>query len=142
MRSRLPDSRQGLLPLVAAILALTACHGGCPWTQVTEVEIVPPTPCLEVHVADASGEGASSGCVNPVLVIRNHCAGSFDLPGGFNYPGVSGRKGDDGLWLFQIPLDRAVERSKNRFSFSVPAMLAEEDLRLEFETYLAKGGRS
>jgi len=127
------------LALLLLVLLASGCllpdSGGCPWTETSAVTVEPANDCLELALADASGTGASTGCVNPVLVGTNRCDATLILPPEAHLRGDVLEVAPGEAFTYQVSLEQAVEAPDNHFSFELPAHLDEAPIRIEFTTW-------
>ena len=125
-----------LLVLLGGFGLLAGCQGGCPWTEISGVTVVPECSCLDLSLADASGRGDSTGCVDPVLIVENVCTETLHLPveTAANGKGVDVKPGARGL--YEIAFASSEEREKDKYYFSIPALLGERKIAIEFQTWL------
>ena len=122
-----------VVPLLSVLLA--GC-GGCPWTEVSDVTVRPAKPCLELRVADASGRGDSTGCVDPVLVGKNSCSDTLLLPAEHAGERKEGIFGPGEKVVFEVAFEKAEEREPDRYEYSIPGRLGEESVTITFHTWL------
>jgi len=122
-----------------SLLALAGClprMGGCPWTQTSAVELTAEASCLTLSLADASGQGDSTGCVDPVLVGENHCSKELVLPASASAIDLAMAVEPGRGFTFEVALHGAAEEPHDRYQFAVTAQLGDEPLTIHFQTWL------
>lgn len=121
---------------VLAALAATSLHacGGCPWLHASPVSVDPSTPCLELSIADTTGDGDSTGCVDPVVHGWNHCTETLVLPPSFpGAPEVSFAPGD--RIVHEVDLGTSTPRNNDTNLFELPARLGTADIIIRFSVW-------
>ena len=124
--------------VLLSLFALGGClpeMGGCLWTETSAVELTPEVPCLTLALADASGQGDSTGCVDPVLVGENHCSRELALPASASAVDLALAVEPGGSFTFEVALHTAAEEPHDRYQFAVAAQLGDEPLTIRFQTW-------
>ncbi len=122
--------------IVLAATAATTLHacGGCPWLHASPVSVEPSMPCLELGIADTTGEGDSTGCVDPVLHGWNHCTETLVLPPAApGSPEVSFAPGD--RIVHEVDLGTSIRRENDTNLFELPARLGTTDIIIRFSVW-------
>ena len=127
--------------MVAAALLLVwstpAMHGcgGCPWLHSSAVFVDPATPCLELSIADTTGEGDSTGCVDPVLHGWNRCTAPLTLPASFADSGVEQTFAPGARVVFEVSLGASTPYESDTSRFTMPARLGADDVTIRFSVW-------
>jgi hypothetical protein len=124
--------RSGLL-IVASLLATNAGCGGCPWVTTSDAEVSDNAACLDLDVADGSGDEPSTGCVDPVVFGTNNCNAELIVPAEFSATGQELVIAPGGAVAIEVPLSVGeYDEDEERYTFLLAAELGDEPISITF----------
>jgi len=128
-------SKLSLLAVVALAVPFTSGCGGCPWTQLSDLVVTPDTPCLDLQLADSSGNAPSTGCVDPVVYGQNNCTDALVVPAQFTTTGVDQTFQPGANIVLEVQADSSTRDHGD--NFAIAAMLGADPVTISFH---ASGG--
>jgi hypothetical protein len=125
-------SKLSWLAVIALVGPFSSGCGGCPWTKLSDLVVTPDTPCLDIHLADSSGTGPSTGCVDPVIYGQNNCSDALVIEGTTNGEQTF-NPGDS--FVIEVPLETSTPDHGD--DFVIVASLGTDLVQISFH---ASGG--
>ncbi|TNF38456.1 MAG: hypothetical protein EP329_00330 [Deltaproteobacteria bacterium] len=122
------------LTLVAPLLVGGTGCGGCPWIGHSAVVVTPDVACLQLAIANGSGDAPSTGCVNPVLYGENTCAEALVLPASHALDGQEVTVAAGTSFAFEVDLGACVIENDGYYA-GIPAALGADAVLIEFDLY-------
>jgi len=119
--------------LLSAALLLSAC-GGCPWTSHSDITVTPEASCLEIAIANSSGDAPSTGCVDPVIYGTNACTTTLVLPAEYASDLQAVEVAPGQSFVYEVDLGHC-EEVGDRFDAAIPATLDGSEITLSFSLY-------
>lgn len=119
--------------VASAILSTNAGCGGCPWITTSDAEVSDNATCLDLDVADGSGNPPSSSCVDPVVFGTNGCAVDLVVPAEFSTTGEEVTVAPGGAIELEVPLFSGdYDKDEDRYTFLIAAQLGDDPVAITF----------